>query len=314
MPQVKSAKQKPNDACACGSGKKHKKCCGAGGGGSANALQADRQKLEPLLQSAQAASASADWASTLRRCERALRFAGGWLCAAGAQRSSAAAQCVLGDVLQLLLLAASAHMHQNEHAAADDCIARARVVATAPASFWARSLTSLTHASWRTERLEDDVRLMLLAPPSVLRHTLGHTAHMYGQHGRFAEGVATYDEALEVLAHEEPGQARDLQHSWLCDNKSCLLTSLARRAPDEPQRACSRRTWPPSARWTRRSARAPPALALRSWPCGARTWTRSGCTAGCRAWALRCARRTTWIPRPPRWSARGRSSPGRPQT
>jgi hypothetical protein len=246
---MKAAKQKPNDVCACGSAKKFKKCCGAGGGvvggasapggGGSSSLEANRQQLKPLLQSALAASVTADWGSTLRRCERALRFAGDSLCAAGdASRCATAASGVLESVQQLLLLAASAHLHQKEHAAADECIARACVVATSPATFWARALTSLTHAAWRTERLlEDDERLTVLPPPSSLREMLGQTAYLYGLHGRFAEGVTTYDEALAALAHEEPGQARDLALCWLSDNQCCLLSSLARRARDETQRA-----------------------------------------------------------------------------
>jgi hypothetical protein len=96
---MRNAKQKPNEACACGSGAKHKRCCGAAGavaaaaapppppppplhqpGASASEVEAQVQEVERLWSAAYVAREEANMDRGVRRMTAALALAGDALC------------------------------------------------------------------------------------------------------------------------------------------------------------------------------------------------------------------------------------------
>jgi hypothetical protein len=236
-------KQKPNDACGCGSGKKHKKCCGAGGpaggsdggGGGGGFAVPSASSLPPpplsaditrALDELQAADAAGDLARATRRGVTALSLAG------EAWASGARAPSLVADAERSLTYLVDLQSRQGRLAAAADCHARTLALLLPPhAPFWARALTTLTHAAWRDTLLpaadgRPDVRAAVQS--AVARHVcagklrnahteMGLAFSRAGGHAR--EAMNAYTHALEaLLVFDQPGPERDVTAAGLQEN------------------------------------------------------------------------------------------------
>jgi hypothetical protein len=246
-----ASKQKPNDACACGSGGKFKKCCGSAAGAGAAAAQRlaltragaaaaptvparpqDRPSPETLnraFEEAGDAVEAGEWARALRRVAYVLSPAGAALAAAhthyvGERAPWAVAQMaeVARVIVQCLNYAVNAKTQPGRPLLSEACDAHARALAllAPPHTFWARALTDLTHAGWRDSPLEGDERVTL--PPAVTaplcRKLLSEThevmAEGFGRmHGHPADAIACYERSLAALALEPPSAVRDYMES-----------------------------------------------------------------------------------------------------
>ncbi len=121
------------------------------------------------MAEAHAAREEENQARGMRRMSAALALAGDIL-----HKHSTSASCDVPSVAQALLHALlflfAAHMSVFRAAAAEDCHARALALLMPPHAFWARALTTLTHARWRDKPLlptaahhAPDVRITLSA-------------------------------------------------------------------------------------------------------------------------------------------------------
>jgi tetratricopeptide (TPR) repeat protein len=261
------AKQKPNEACACGSGAKHKKCCGlpskvaaaaqaeedaataaAQRAGAAQAAAAAERhaareayadEIIRLIDEATDAKACGEYARALRRCTAALSVCADALCSRSEAMGVGAhyAPQLLSDAIDL-----QARLGRLD--LAQDCHARALAVTAPPHTFWARAVCCLTHAAWRDTALAED---MFVTPPPGAARKLApflRGAHkVLGQvyeraHGaRDADALAAYGRALQALHTEPRTGKRDLAHARLLHNIGDL--HWAARAIDDALRCYS---------------------------------------------------------------------------
>jgi hypothetical protein len=200
MKAAAGGKQKPNEACGCGSGAKFKKCCG--GAGASAAAAHERAAPQPAGAAAAAAAAAppreqhhhpspealnrtfaeageaveaGEWARALRRVAAVLSPAGVALAAAHTHHAGERAPWSVAQmaevarvVVRCLNYACTAQSQPGRPLLGDACDAHARALAilTPPHTFWARALTCLTHAAWRDAPLDAaDERVTL--PPAV---------------------------------------------------------------------------------------------------------------------------------------------------
>jgi tetratricopeptide (TPR) repeat protein len=251
MPPPAQGKQKPNDACGCGSGAKFKKCCGGsssaaaaagrggghGGGGGffgspaasplpppppAAARAALTADIARAFAESKAADAAGDLGRATRRCVTALSLAG------DAWASGARAWSLVKDMVLYLTHLVDLQSRQGRLDAAADCHARALALLLPPhAPFWAHALTTISHAAWRDTPLHAaDVRAAVA--PGVARYVcarllrrvytdMGLAFSRAGGHAR--EAMGAYERALEaLLAFEPAGAERDVSAAGLQEN------------------------------------------------------------------------------------------------
>jgi tetratricopeptide (TPR) repeat protein len=242
------AKQKPNEACACGSGRKFKRCCGGGalshapppppqpaaaaaaprGAGETPRAFLSRELALPavarLLAEARAAQATKHWPRAARRVAAALALLGDALCACGTQRGDApAGPVLLGDAVYCFLLAIQAHTHSGRLAEAEDCYARALALLQAR-PFWAKAMLCAAHTRWRDDAPLDEADVRVALPPpedaaQLLRGVHGGMGLAYLQHGERSEAArAALEAGLDALEEEPPGSARDYAAAVLMEN------------------------------------------------------------------------------------------------
>jgi hypothetical protein len=244
---MRSARQKPNEACGCGSGKKHKKCCAASADAPVAAAEApsaqdDRdaaaraciEDIERLLAESRAASVAGEWARVVRRATRALAVAGDGLALGRLDADTIATLANGAAICFVQVLDASRH-GRPVLSEMEDVHARACALLEPPHRFWARGLTRLSHARWRDAPLdEQDALLQLparLAVHFVARLRGAHTAlgGAYAVCDRSADMVACYRRALEACAQAPPGEDRELSAAFLHHN---LGQALRAAQPD----------------------------------------------------------------------------------
>jgi tetratricopeptide (TPR) repeat protein len=250
---MRPARQKPNEACGCGSGKKHKKCCG---GASANApgaaadafdgldaaTSACMEEIDRLMAEREAAAEAGEWARAKRRATSAVAIAGDGL--ARGSLDTAVSTTLAYQTARCLAHALDGALQAQGRpviSELEDVHARICALLEPPHRFWARGLTRLSHARWRDAPLdEQDVRLELPAAVAAhfaslwLRNAHASLGLAYMACGRLADMVACYERALAACAQEPPGEDRELAaaelHFFL---GQCLLPSQPDRA-----RAC----------------------------------------------------------------------------
>jgi tetratricopeptide (TPR) repeat protein len=223
-------KQKPNDACACGSGTKHKKCCGGAQVQAAAAAAAPVQRagrppcarqqdaafmafLEQM-NAALDADAAHDYRRAAKQAEKALPLA---LAIAAKPDTSERMLC---DVLGTFTIALEYRSRLGDLEGAEDVAARGVAVLTPPHTFYPAAVGCLSHAAWRDKPLDATdtrvtlgaarVRLAVLTVLSVLHGELGVA---YSRAMRSAPAVAAYEAALAAIAHEPPSAERNLKES-----------------------------------------------------------------------------------------------------
>jgi hypothetical protein len=227
-----TAKQKPNEACACGSGAKFKKCCGGPSAAAAAAHSApDRRAGQPpvgalsrhdaafmayleQINTALDADAAHDYRRAAKQAEKALPLA---LAIAAAPDTSAR---MLRDVLGVFTVVLEYRSRLGDLAGAEDVAARGVAVLSPPHTFFPAAIGTLSHAAWRDTPLDaTDVRVTLDAArvrPAmlmVLSILHGELGVAYSRAMRSAPAVAAYEAALAAIAHEPPSAERNLKES-----------------------------------------------------------------------------------------------------
>jgi hypothetical protein len=233
---MRGVKQKPNEVCACGSGAKHKRCCGAAGasvappaGLSATDVRAQQSEVERLMREARAARDEANPARAVRRANVALALTGDVLCKRAAMTDVSS---VADTVLRCLTFLLDAHVSAFSITAAQECHARALALLQPPHTFWARALTTHNHVSWRDTPLtvggERDVRITLHAG-KARQLTDRHLSKMHNAMGtllaesrRYAEAAALYNSALAVIACEPLSVRRDANEAVVYEHLSMV--------------------------------------------------------------------------------------------
>jgi tetratricopeptide (TPR) repeat protein len=247
------AKQKPNDACACGSGAKHKKCCGlpherhaaasaaaaaaafSGAAPPGAAAVARRpaprtahvlaQDISRLMCESVTAEACCEYARALRRGAAALSVCAEAFCAGAPARDAGA-----HFTPQALHRVAELTARMGRLSTAEDCYARSLAITAPPHTFFVRAITCLSHAKWRHTPLgDDDVRLTLtpavaraLAPMLRHAHRVMGTVYEREGRGRDADALAAYERALEALQAEPRSGERDLAQAALLQRVGSL--------------------------------------------------------------------------------------------
>jgi hypothetical protein len=241
---MQRAKQKPNAACACGSGRKYKKCCALGAfSAAARSLYEEMNAAERLIDDAvQADHQAGDTPHALRLATAALHAAGEVMASCAADTPGAATLLQLcecseeGGVQQVgepkgplesaveLVLVALEHVLQAQlqlgnFAAAEDTHARACAILDPPHTFWARGVHTLSHAAWRDQPLPvrgrvavavSDVRAALTPDVArrmrkeMLRRVRAAAGRLACLAGRPREGAAHFASALGALLQLEP--------------------------------------------------------------------------------------------------------------
>lgn len=239
-----AGKQKPNDACACGSGGKFKKCCGAANS-AANAAAAAAPRARPAgapvplspagrvqlkndiqraYAEAQAADEAADLARATRRCVTGLALV------ADAWSDGAGAASIVQQTVLFLHLLVELYSRQNRLSQAEDAHARAERLLERPSRlFWVRALTTVTFAAWREDEPMPPVDSRCIVPlESALareNEELLHRLHTnlglaYSRAGgRMPQAIAAYEAALSaLLARVPPSPDRDVSAAALHEN------------------------------------------------------------------------------------------------
>jgi hypothetical protein len=244
MHGARAARQKPNETCACGSGAKFKRCCGAKRAAAAPAAGAPRlahaaapapganaaavpwleEEMRRLAQEACAAVHAGNWPRVSRRSVSALLLVGDAFCAGAAASDAVAVQLTSRAVGMLSFLAMPdiqrMQLGHFRHDEAEDACLRCLALLTPPHTFWARGLTCLTHAAWRDVPLgANDVRITLA--PAV--------AHAVSQQGRLSD------------AHRGLATVYTFAQRRLDEAHACLLRALAAAAAEPPSPARQRR-------------------------------------------------------------------------
>jgi hypothetical protein len=229
---MKPAKQKPNDACKCGSGSKFKRCCGTAARAAAATLAEAAPRVAPLVKEAQLAwqvtsklmeeacdaHDAGEWARAERRSVRTLALAGDAFFGRQHDILTAGETSLLLDrTMQALSMLAALHAREGSWAAADDCYARFLALQP-PAKFWARGITRLSHVGWRNTALESD--LLVELPPAVksngelvgLMHSNMGLVYL-GLRERTADAVRCFESALALLREDPPAPERDVSEA-----------------------------------------------------------------------------------------------------
>jgi hypothetical protein len=205
-------KQKPNELCACGSGAKHKKCCAAkpAPAPAATARGTVPAEMHRLYLEGRAAQQANEWSRAQRRATSALLAGGEAVCAGHAV---SAALCERFGFVFAVLISVQCHPGRCLLGEAQDCYARSLAMLLPPYTFWARALTTLSHAGWRDTPLgADDVRITLPAalvrdaPWSHLHLTMADAFRLVG---RTDDAIACYERTLAALVLE-PEQRRNV--------------------------------------------------------------------------------------------------------
>ena len=249
------AAQKPNAACACGSGAKHKKCCGraesqapagaAGGSQLSSAQRAALMEYNKLMDAAADAADAGDRARAAKLQARAAPYAA----AAGLEQA---------HELVLLLSVQIGHLYrENDFAGAVDCGARALAMLLPPHRYFPAALATFTHANWRDTPLDAADAAVTLPPEMVeraRRETLsqvhGALGNAYSRNLRVMDAVTHYNLAVEALELQPATWKRDVQAASLQENlgnQYTRLYDLVRAREHYAPCACC---------WTARSARA----------------------------------------------------------
>jgi hypothetical protein len=132
----------------------------------------------------------------------------------------------VADTVRFLNALVEFRSRQGSLAAAEDCHARALSLLLPPhAPFWARAITTLTHAAWRDTPLGRDARCVVAPAVAlelssrVLRTTHTDMGLAYSRAGgRAADAAAAFERALAALAREPPGPERDVTAAGLHEN------------------------------------------------------------------------------------------------
>ncbi len=230
MRAMRAAKQKPNDACACGSGAKHKKCCGtaqklAAAEAARRLSRGDADEDEALSQLTGAQRAArtqhletvnealeAERAGDIRRAAK--------LCALSLPMLLPLGPAGTLDLVTALIFQLEYLSKLEQLAASIDCAERALAVLLPPHSFYPAALATLSHAAWRDTPLDaTDARVTLalerVAPVArkmlaVLYTGLGC---VFSRGMRSAKAIEQFEKALDALALEPLGPARDMKES-----------------------------------------------------------------------------------------------------
>jgi hypothetical protein len=234
---MRPARQKPNEACGCGSGKKHKKCCGGASANAPGAAAGALDNLEPtkacmaevdrLVAEARAAEAAGEWARSKRRATRALAVAGDGIVLGS--HNGAAVWLLAKTAIQCLVKVLDASRQEGRPVLSEleDVHARVCALLQPPHRFWARGLTRLSHARWRDAPVEDEQDAQLELPAAVaaefavkwLRSAHAALGVAYAAWERDADVIACSQRALEACALEPPSEERELAaaelHYWL---------------------------------------------------------------------------------------------------
>jgi tetratricopeptide (TPR) repeat protein len=237
-------RQKPNEACACGSGAKFKKCCGTATAAAAAAeaspapraaaprppgamSPAERMKawsaIKRFDEEAGAADEAGDLARATRRCVSGLALLGDAFCD-GANEVS-----IVERVVRLLFKLISLYSRLGDLAASEDCHARAlRLIALPPEPFWARALLTPSFAAWRDDQplSPGDVRCLVTLDvalglnPDVLHRLHTNMGLAFSRAGGHAtQAIASYEAGLQGLFARCPaGPDRDAEEAGLYQN------------------------------------------------------------------------------------------------
>lgn len=233
------ATQKPNAACACGSGVKYKKCCGraeirapapAGAAGSqlSSAQRAALMEHSKLMNAAADASDAGDRARSARLHAKAAPYA------AAAGIAGAPALAVTLDVQTGCLYRLS------DFTGALDCGARALAMLLPPHRYFPAALATLTHAAWRDTPLEAaDVAVTLPANlVEPLRRELLCQVHSAlgnacSRSLLVTDAISHYEQGLEALKLQPASWMRLVQESSMQENignQYCRLRDPVRTA------------------------------------------------------------------------------------
>ena len=251
MPPSGAAKQKPNDACACGSGAKFKRCCGGAAqpsglstpqtrpGVPAPLSLAERVQLAERIRTAfieaKAAEDTGDLGRATRRCVTGLS-----LCA-NAWGDGAGAPSLMQQTLLYLDYLVELYSRQGRLADAVDCHERAlRLLASPPTTpFWARALLTVSNTAWRDDRPLPpvDARCTVTSEtaqglrPSLLQELYSSMGLAYARFGSHeAQALTAFQASLDALLKETASPDRDITAAALHENMGNLHASMGNLA------------------------------------------------------------------------------------
>jgi hypothetical protein len=241
MPPSGAAKQKPNDACACGSGAKFKRCCGGAGSApppgsaalprtlvTAPLTPSERKQLQTRIQRARAEAKAAEEVGDLARATR--RCVTGLGLCADAWADGAGARSIVEETVLFFDLLIEYYSRQGRLEDAEDAHKRGlRLVAEPPMTpFWARALMTPGFAAWRDDeplppvdaRCVVPLETALLVNPGLLHELHISLGLAYSRAGGLkAQAVAAFEAALDALrARVPPSPNRDVTEAGIVIN------------------------------------------------------------------------------------------------